>query len=130
MNSRPQKQQWRRLALAATVLLGLGGCRKPDGACGCGKPAPADKAHSDRVTGVAQNAKLGALVASDKGAVYCAGLREWPADVVGTTVTVEGVLTTTDAFKATVAPDGAISQGTAGGDQVLEKCVRVGPDSP
>ncbi len=69
--------------------------------------------------GKAVNAKLGAAVDSDQGVVYCLGMDAWPDDVVGEDVSVKGRLERTDQFKAEVAEDGAISQGTAGGDLVL-----------
>jgi len=73
-----------------------------------------------RVVGTAQNAKLGAVVEGERLVVYCEGLDSWPAAQVGKPVTVTGVLTRTDDFKATVGPHGEISQGSAGGDWVLE----------
>ena len=69
--------------------------------------------------GTAVNAKLAPAVDSDRGLVYCIEMEEWPEEVLGKTVEVRGVLEQTDQFKAEVAPDGAISQGTAGGDLLL-----------
>lgn len=73
--------------------------------------------------GEAQNAKLGAIVLSDgQGPVYCRGLEHWPDAIVGRRVRVTGRLNVTDQFKAQVSKDGAISQGTAGGDAFLLGC--------
>lgn len=69
--------------------------------------------------GVAANAKLGAMVHNDTGMVYCIEMQEWPEGVVGKRVKVTGVMEKTDRFKATVADDGAVSQGTSGSDTVL-----------
>lgn len=69
--------------------------------------------------GEAANAKLSAMVHNDKSMVYCIEMQEWPDEVVGKKVKVTGILETTDQFKAKVDKDGAISQGSAGGDRVL-----------
>ncbi len=75
-----------------------------------------------RLLGTADDAKLSAVVQSEALVVYCMGrgadglLTEsrWPADVVGQAVAVTGTLEQSEQFTATVAPDGAISQGTEG----------------
>jgi hypothetical protein len=100
------------LALAAT-------------ACGATPEAPMPTASAAPLTleGEAHNAKLGAIViGTSRGDVYCRGLDEWPDAVVGTRVRVTGQLQVTDQFKARVDADGAISQGTSGGDTVLLGC--------
>jgi hypothetical protein len=81
----------------------------------------APKKEKERYTfeGEAANAKLSAMVHNDKSMVYCIEMQEWPDDVVGQKVKVTGILETTDQFKAKVDKDGAISQGSAGGDRVL-----------
>lgn len=79
-------------------------------------PAAPEKA---TFVGEAVNAKLGAAVNSPEAVVFCVEMDAWPDDVVGKKVSATGVLEQTDRFKAEVAPDGAISQGTAGGDLVL-----------
>lgn len=74
-----------------------------------------------RLEGVARDAKLGAaLETADRGVVYLEGRAAWPPDLVGRRVVVEGELALVDdALAARVDPDGAVSQGTAGGDLVL-----------
>ena len=69
--------------------------------------------------GEAANAKLSAMVHTDAMMLYCIEMADWPDEVHGKQVQVTGVLERTDQFKATVAKDGAISQGTAGGDVLL-----------
>lgn len=75
-----------------------------------------------KISGIAQNAKLGAIVEGGI-VVYCRGQDEWPADVAGTQVTVIGTLELTDAYAATVNEAGEISAGTAGHDWILHDCV-------
>ena len=72
--------------------------------------------------GKAVNAKIAAAVETEQGVIYCLDLEAWPDAVVGEEVTVKGTLQRTDKFKAEVAEDGAISQGSAGGDLVLHEC--------
>lgn len=71
-----------------------------------------------RVTGMAGRAKLADQVRAEGFAVYCLG-SPLPDDLLGKTVTVEGRLERTGEFAAVVAPDGAISQGTEPGTEVL-----------
>lgn len=75
-----------------------------------------------RIVGQAVDAKLAGALLVDGEPIYCLELDRWPDGVVGETVEVTGVLRRTDQFKATVAKDGAISQGTAGGDYVIDRC--------
>jgi len=79
-------------------------------------PTPPEKS---TFVGEAVNAKLGAAVNSEEAVVFCVEMDAWPDEVVGKRVSATGFLEQTDQFKAEVAPDGAISQGTAGGDLVL-----------
>ena len=69
--------------------------------------------------GRAENAKLAAALVTDQGVVYLIELPAWPADQVGRQVEVTGTYEVTDRFKAQVAADGSISQGTLGGDALL-----------
>jgi len=73
------------------------------------------------VEGVAQNAKLGAIVDGPELMVYCLDRPEWPSDLVGKTVKVRGTLEVTDQFKATTTPEGGHVAGTMGGDYVFRK---------
>lgn len=76
-----------------------------------------------RVVGIAQDAKLAAHLTTDAGlGVYCIDLQRWPEHLRGQRVEATGTLRRTDRFAATVDEDGAISQGTAGGDLILEEC--------
>jgi|GEM_PF-5247905 hypothetical protein len=82
----------------------------------------ASKAPAKRTTivGEAKDAKLGAAVVSANGSVvYCIEMSEWPPNVLDKWVEVVGVLNRTDQFRARVDKDGAISQGTAGGDLLM-----------
>lgn len=81
-----------------------------------------------RVTGVAQNAKLGAVVVSERMTVYCLDRQEWPPDLVGQQVTVSGIVERTDDFKAEVNEKGEISQGSAGGDLVIRRSTLEKPE--
>ena len=121
------------VVLLAATLLSLSGC------ChfGCkgqeAAAAPAagpltitnssdvDASLGKRVTfvGEAANAKLSAMVHTKAMMLYCIEMPDWPDEVHGKQVRVTGVLARTDQFKAKVAKDGAISQGTAGGDELL-----------
>lgn len=67
-----------------------------------------------RLTGKVERAKLGDLVSANGFSVYCTG-RRLDDGLLGQTVTVEGKLEVTDAFAATVGPNGEISQGTEPG---------------
>ncbi|MCB9537654.1 MAG: hypothetical protein H6704_15490 [Myxococcales bacterium] len=104
------------------LLVGCAGARGAPGSGPTSAPSSAPAAIVELV-GVAQNAKLGAVVTGTAhGDVYCRGVDAWPADLVGVEVRVRGRLQTTDAFAARVDADGAVSQGTAGGDVVLLEC--------
>jgi hypothetical protein len=76
------------------------------------------------VTGKALDAKGGAVVETDAGRViYIGGLDAWPEDLFDKRVRVTGQLVRKAYLhEATVAPDGAISQGVPAGqlDWVLE----------
>lgn len=78
------------------------------------------KAEIVTIVGTAHRAKLGPMVQSDKGGViYCLNLPEWPDHVLGKKVKITGTLSTTDRFKVRVDKSGAVSQGTRGGDTVM-----------
>lgn len=93
-----------------------------------GAPAPVQISHPGeveqalgsrvRITGRVDRAKLGDMISTGDLAVTCPDFRV-ADDRVGTTVTVEGRLERTAGFAATVAPDGAISQGTPPGSEML-----------
>ena len=76
-----------------------------------------------RVRGTAYDAKLSAIVVSDGISVYCLDIEEWPSGLTGQSIEVTGRLRNTDQFKARVDADGGISQGTTGGDWVMEGCI-------
>ena len=75
-----------------------------------------------RIRGTAHNAKLAAVVVSDGLSVYCIELEEWPDEFLRQAVEVTGTISRTDQYKARVDEDGAISQGTAGGDWIMKGC--------
>jgi hypothetical protein len=74
------------------------------------------------IVGEAAEAKLGAVVVIDGSAIYCLGQERWPDGVVGEQVEVTGTVSRTDRFRAEVLEEDAITQGTAGGDLVIEPC--------
>ncbi len=79
-----------------------------------------EKAKLTTIVGIAHRAKLGPLLEGDNGMmVYCMNIGEWPDDVLGKKVRVTGTLSTTDQYKARVTKGGAVSQGTRGGDTVM-----------
>lgn len=73
------------------------------------------------LVGRADNAKIGAVILVG-GPIYCIGVDSWPNTVRGKLVRATGKLVQTDRYKARVDDAGAISQGSAGGDLVLEGC--------
>ncbi|MEZ4383613.1 MAG: hypothetical protein R3A79_19940 [Nannocystaceae bacterium] len=74
------------------------------------------------IVGAAVDAKLSAAVLVDGAPIYCLGQERWSEGVAGELVEVTGAVRRTDRFRAEVAGDGAIAQGTAGGDLVIEPC--------
>lgn len=74
------------------------------------------------IVGEAAEAKLGAVVLIDGSAIYCLSQERWPDGVVGEQVEVTGTVRRTDRFRAEVLEEDAITQGTAGGDLVIEPC--------
>ena len=72
--------------------------------------------------GTARNAKGGAVIVTSTGSpIYLDQVANWPDDVLGCEVEATGILRTKkyipDPF---IAPDGAISQGAVGEQDVLE----------
>ena len=65
-----------------------------------------------RIIGVAQNAKLSAVVTTDRLTVYCIERAAWGKEFLGRKVEVSGLLEETDQFNARRGEDGVISQGT------------------
>ncbi len=83
---------------------------------------------TQEVTGTARNAKGGAVVVQDDGrVVYVQALDSWPDDLDGQAVIATGHLVQKAYLPvAKVDEDGAISQGTSGGEQwVLEDATWV-----
>lgn len=78
-----------------------------------------------RLVGQAVDTKAAAAVLGPGFVVLCLDRSSWAHDVAGTRVTVEGVLEQTDDLQAFVDEQGAISQGTAGGDLVMRRTVLV-----
>jgi hypothetical protein len=66
------------------------------------------------MSGQVERAKLGDVVSGDGFSIVCTGRRLDDASM-GTTVTVHGVLEVSDAFAATIGPNGEVSQGTEPG---------------
>lgn len=78
-----------------------------------------------RLVGQAVDTKAAAAVLGPGFVVLCLDRSSWPAALAGARVTVEGVLEQTDDLTAVVDEDGAISQGSAGGDLVLRRTTLV-----
>ena len=74
------------------------------------------------LVGTARRAKISAVVLVGQAPVYCTALTSWPEALLGRRVRATGRLTRTDRYKAAIDDAGAISQGSAGGDLVLEGC--------
>jgi len=74
------------------------------------------------LVGRADNAKISAVVLVGAAPIYCLGVDSWPDAVRGKLVRATGRLTRTDRYKVRVDDAGAISQGSAGGDLVLQGC--------
>jgi hypothetical protein len=93
------------------------------------------RAEQIAVTGLAQDAKAGAVLSLDDGRVlYVSGLDAWPAGVAGLRVAAEGTLVVAARLpRATQGDDGAWSQGVApdsAGESWLDgaRWSLVGPD--
>jgi hypothetical protein len=74
-----------------------------------------------RVAGMAENAKLSAVVQARDLTVYCLNWPGWPADQAKQPVVVEGILESTRQFAARTV-DGEVSQGTEGPVLVIRRC--------
>jgi len=85
------------------------------------KEAVAALGQTVRISGTAQNAKLGAVVEKGELVVYCLDHPSWN-ERAGKSITVEGKLEQTHAFEAHVDDGGAISQGTSGPIFVIRTC--------
>ena len=74
------------------------------------------------IVGQAADAKISAAVLVEGSPIYCLAQSSWPDGVAGEQVEVQGVVRRTDRYRAEKDKSGAISQGTAGGDLVIEPC--------
>lgn len=75
------------------------------------------------VEGVAQNAKIAALVEAGDFMVYVVAKHAWRDAEVGKRVRVVGELHRSDAWKAYTTADGAVTQGTAGSILLLRDAI-------
>lgn len=74
------------------------------------------------LVGTAENAKGGAVLLVDGAPVYVEGLAEWPAALLHAKVKATGVRTRKQLLpEAAVDASGAVSQGAAGPQDVLER---------
>ena len=94
---------------------------------GSSAPAPATRNLSKlngkqvELTGVAENAKGGAILLVDDGPIYLRKLDSWPDNLRGKSVVVKGTLKSMKLIPSPErGPDGAISQGAEGSQWVLE----------
>jgi hypothetical protein len=111
----------RLAALAALVTLGCSSQPLPPAAGpAASQPAASAPAAEPKVTlrGVARDAKGGAVVVTDRGPVYVAGLDAWPAALAGRRVEVTGVVRQTKHIPDPVGPGNTVGQG-AWGDQTV-----------
>lgn len=69
------------------------------------------------VIGFAQTGKAGPLVETDVGPVYASDIHDWPAELVGRPVIVEGTLSTVH-HGSTQSADGTVRGGLSG-DQMI-----------
>ncbi len=93
-------------------------------ACASGPPAPPARSLAERVTlsGTAADAKGGAVVVTDDGAVvYLEGVDAWPAGIRGHRVEVTGKRTRKKLIPdPVVSPTGERSAGAFGDQDVIE----------
>jgi hypothetical protein len=74
----------------------------------------------ERIAGTAYNAKAGAVLRADDGRMmYVEGLQEWDDDVVGTPVTLTGIVSVKKIFPDPIVDGGMIGQGMVGETLVL-----------
>ena len=116
-------------AVATLLLVGGVGCagggRPPQGAAtpaaAASQPAAAAAAPAAKTTlrGVARDAKGGAVVVTDRGPVYIAGLDAWPAALAGRTVEVTGVVRQMKHIPDPVGPGNTVAQGAWGEQTVI-----------
>jgi len=86
------------------------------------KEAVAALGQTVRITGTAQNAKLGGVVEKGELVVYCLDHESWNARA-GKPITVEGKLEQSFMFEAHVIDDGGgITEGTTGPIFVIRTC--------
>ncbi|MGH9906101.1 MAG: hypothetical protein ACRD8U_11040 [Pyrinomonadaceae bacterium] len=73
------------------------------------------------IEGVANNAKVGAVVITDdEEVVYVAQMKAWPGDVAGKRVVVDGVLHRGQVYPDVEEENGITSQGLPGEQWFLE----------
>lgn len=85
------------------------------------RPVSKLKGQRVRLSGLARDAKGGAVLLLDGAPLYLAGLQSWPSEVHGKAVAVGGKLVEKQYLpEATVDARGAISQGARGTQWVLE----------
>jgi hypothetical protein len=115
-------------AIGALLAIGIVGCageRRPPLAPATPAPATsqpaAEATPAARTTlrGVARDAKGGAVVVTDRGPVYIAGLDAWPAALAGRTVEVTGVLRQMKHIPDPVGPGNTVAQGAWGEQTVI-----------
>ena len=70
------------------------------------------------IEGTARDAKAGAVVVTDKGAIYVEKLESWPSALQGRKVRVTGVLVTEKLIPDPINERGELVQGAVG-DQTL-----------
>lgn len=72
-------------------------------------------------TGIARDAKLGAVIEAGDRVVYCSGLQAWPAELSGREVTAHGRLERVES-EPLMNERGEVSAGVEGPIWVLRDC--------
>lgn len=75
-----------------------------------------------KIIGAAHNAKAGAVMMTDDDEViYVRGRQEWPDEMIGNRIEIEGILTKGKVYpEVTIDEGGGISQGISGDQYAIE----------
>ena len=116
----PRRVIW-LATIGALLVLGCAGAESRPPAAAASQPAASAPAPAAKITlrGVARDAKGGAVVVTDRGPVYVAGLDAWPAALAGRTVEVMGVVRQAKHLPDPVGPGNTVAQGAWGEQPVI-----------
>lgn len=76
--------------------------------------------HPITLRGIAENAKAGAVLTTDDGSVYVAGLDEWPRDVLNKRVKLTGIVARKKIFPTAQDSPNPVRQTMSGTPRVIE----------